>query len=67
MGAKQRLGDLRRAHPITALVLAFLGALGLGAGVVRLATRARQAWIDSQGNSWIFVLRLLGRDKSKQD
>jgi hypothetical protein len=65
MGAKRRLGDLRRAHPVTAVVLGLLGALGLGAGVARLATRSRQAWIESQGNSWIFVLRLFGRDKSQ--
>jgi len=67
MGAKQRLGDLRRAHPVTALVLGLLAALGLGAGVARVANRTRQAWIESQGNTWIFVLRLLGRDKSPDD
>ena len=67
MGAKQRFTDLRRAHPVTALVLGLLGAVGLGAGVARLASRGRQAWVESQGNSWIFVLRLLGRDKPKQD
>ncbi len=65
MGAKQRLGDLRRAHPVTALVLALLGAVGLGATVARLAGRGRQAWVESQGSGWVFALRFFGRNPKR--
>jgi hypothetical protein len=65
MNKRQRFGKLRHDHPIAALVVGLLSAVGVGAGVLRFVQRGRQAYAESQGNGWIFVLRFFGLREKK--